>query len=109
MLGELVEMVLEAELDQAMSSGSRFGMVEALKAVGDLFSVIDGNFGAPKPLLASEACLPHSNLYERSWLYTTCGEPELGHLDMHGYIAHLHETIDRLQAIPYNTREPQGG
>jgi hypothetical protein len=43
--------------------------------------------GTRNPLLNSKACLSHSDPYERSWLYTACGEPEPGHLDVHGYIA----------------------
>ncbi len=89
MLGELVEMVLEVEPGQAITPGSRLGSVEGFKAVSDLFSVIDGTFGTRNPLLTSEACLTHSDPYERGWLYTACGEPEPGHLDVHGYIAHL--------------------
>ena len=102
MLGELVEMVLEVEPGQAISTGSRLGTVEGFKAVSDLFSVIDGTFSTRNPLLTSEACLTHSDPYERGWLYTACGEHEPGHLDVHGYIAHLQETIDRLQASRYS-------
>jgi hypothetical protein len=90
MLGELVEMVLEVEAGQAINPGSRLGTVEGFKAVSDLVSAIDGTFGTRNPLLTSEACLTLSDPYERGWLYTACGEPELGHLDVHGYIAHLH-------------------
>ena len=98
MLGELVEMVLDVEPGAAISPGSRLGTVEGFKAVSDLFSVIDGCFADCNPLLASEACLTHSSPYERGWLYEAHGEPEPGHLDVHGYIAHLQATIDRLQA-----------
>lgn len=109
MLGELVEMVLEVEPGQAISPGSRLGTVEGFKAVSDLFSVIDGTFAARNPLLTSEACLTHSDPYERGWLYTAHGRPEPGHLDVHGYRAHLQETIDRLQTSRYSGGDMQDG
>jgi len=109
MLGELVEMVLEVEPGQAITPGSRLGTVEGFKAVSDLFSVIDGTFSTRNPLLTSEACLTHSDPYERGWLYTARGEPEPGHLDVHGYIAHLQETIDRLQASRYSGENAEDG
>lgn len=98
MLGELVEMVLDVEPGDAINPGSRLGTVEGFKAVSDLFSVIEGSFAARNPLLTSEACLTRSDPFERGWLYAAHGKPEPGHLDVHGYIAHLQETIDRLQA-----------
>lgn len=104
MLGELVEMVLDVEPGDAISPGSQLGTVEGFKAVSDLFSVIDGSFVDRNPLLTSEACLTHSDPYERGWLYAAHGEPEPGHLDVHGYIDHLQETIDRLQASRYSDR-----
>lgn len=102
MLGELVEMTLEIEPGQAISPGSRLGTVEGFKAVSDLFSVIEGHFDAPNPLLSAEACLTHSSPYERGWLYTAHGKPEEEKMDVHGYIAHLEQTIDRLQASRYS-------
>ncbi len=105
MLGELVEMVLEIEPGEVISPGSRLGTVEGFKAVSDLFSVVEGRFGIRNPLLTSEACLTHADPYERGWLYTARGEPEPGHLDVHGYIAHLQQTIDRLQASRYRAAD----
>lgn len=102
MLGELVEMVLEVEPYQAISPGTRLGTVEGFKAVSELFSVIEGSFVTSNPLLSTEACLTHSDPYVRGWLYTARGEPEPGHLDVHGYITHLQQTIDRLQASRYD-------
>ena len=68
MLGELVEMVLDAKTGDAISPGSRLGTVEGFKAVSDLFSVIEGSFADRNPLLASEACLTHSDPSERGCL-----------------------------------------
>ena len=98
MLGELVEMKLDVQPGAAVSPGSRLGTVEGFKAVSDLFSVVEGSFVDRNPLLTSEACLTHSDPYERGWLYEAHGVPEPGYLNVHDYIAHLQATIDRLQA-----------
>jgi len=102
MLGELVEMVLEVQPGQTVAGGARLGTVEGFKAVSDLFCVIDGTFSAANPALTAEACLTHSDPYGGGWLYAVQGTPAEGHLDVHGYIALLTETIDRLQASRYS-------
>ncbi len=102
MLGELVEIVLDVEPGAAITAGMRLGSVEGFKAVSDLVSVIDGRLLGDNPQLTSEACLTHSDPYGAGWLYAAAGELATGHLDVHGYIAHLQETIDRLQASRYS-------
>lgn len=98
MLGELVEMVLEVQPGQHVSGGERLGTVEGFKAVSDLFCVVDGTLSSANPALTAEACLTHSDTYGAGWLYAVQGTPAPGHLDVHGYVAMLTETIDRLQA-----------
>jgi glycine cleavage system H protein len=107
MLGELVEMTLTVGPGAAIRPGDRIGTVEGFKAVSDLFSVIDGTFHGPNPAVATEACLTHSDPYGAGWLYEASGLPEPGHLDVHGYIALLTETIDRLQASRYSDHVPE--
>jgi glycine cleavage system H protein len=102
MLGELVEMVLEVKPGQTVAGGDRLGTVEGFKAVSDLFCVVDGMLAAANPALTTEACLTHSDPYGTGWLYAVQGTPTPGHLDVHGYIALLTETIDRLQASRYS-------
>jgi glycine cleavage system H protein len=102
MLGELVEMVLEVQPGQTVAGGKRLGTVEGFKAVSDLFCVVDGTLVAANPGLTAEACLTHSDPYGAGWLYSVQGTPTPGHLDVHGYIALLSETIDRLQASRYS-------
>ena len=105
MLGELVEMVLEVTPGQPLRPGDRIGTVEGFKAVSDLFSVIDGTFRGANPAISSEACLTHADPYGAGWLYEARGRPEAGELDVHGYIALLTETIDRLQASRYSDHQ----
>ena len=101
MLGELVEMVLEAEPGAAVAGGTRLGTIEGFKAVSDLFCVIDGTFAAGNPAVGAEGCLTHTDPYGAGWLYAVRGTPAPGHLDVHGYVAVLAATIDRLQASRY--------
>jgi glycine cleavage system H protein len=105
MLGELVEMVLEVETGRPVRGGQRLGTVEGFKAVSDLFCVVDGTLTAANPALTAEACLTHSDPYGAGWLYAVHGTPTPGHLDVHGYVALLTATIDRLQASRYHDGE----
>mgnify|MGYP006267809139 CR=1 FL=1 len=98
MLGELVELVLEVPVGRSVSGGDRLGTVEGFKAVSDLFCVVDGTLEAANPALTAEACLTHSDPYGAGWLYAVHGTPAPGHLDVHGYVSLLTDTIDRLQA-----------
>jgi glycine cleavage system H protein len=102
MLGELVEMTLVVKSGDLVQAGQQLGAVEGFKAVSDLFCVADGVFHGSNSALTAEACLTHSDPYAAGWLYAVEGTPEPGTLDVHGYIAFLTETIDRLQASRYD-------
>lgn len=102
MLGELVEMTLVVTPGDVVQAGRQLGTVEGFKAVSDLYCVVDGVFRGSNPMLTAEACLTHSEPYAAGWLYAVEGTPEAGTLDVHGYIAFLTETIDRLQASRYD-------
>jgi glycine cleavage system H protein len=102
MLGELVEMVLDVSPGQEVHSGTRLGTVEGFKAVSDLLCAAEGTFVGANPALRAESCLTHSDPYVAGWLYAVRGRPEPQAIDVHGYVALLTETIDRLQASRYN-------
>ena len=102
MLGELVEMTLEIGPGAAVSAGQRLGTVEGFKAVSDLYAVVEGTFVGQNAAVTAEACLTHSDPYAAGWLYAVEGVPAPETLDVHGYIALLTETIDRLQASRYH-------
>ena len=107
MLGELVEMLLDVGPGDVVAAGQRLGSVEGFKAVSDLFSVVEGVFLGTNPLLATEACLTHSDPHGSGWLYEVRGRPAAGDLDVHGYVELLAGTIDRLQASRYS--DPSSG
>ena len=88
--------------DLPVQAGQRLGTVEGFKAVSDLYCVVDGAFAGSNPALTAEACLTHSDPYVAGWLYQVEGEPGPDTLDVHGYIALLTETIDRLQSSRYH-------
>lgn len=102
MLGELVEMTLDVGPGTAVQAGQRLGTVEGFKAVSDLYGVVDGIFVEANPALTAEACLTHSDPYVAGWLYRVNGQVPRETLDVHGYVALLTETIDRLQASRYH-------
>lgn len=102
MLGELVEMTLDVAPEAEVASGQRLGTVEGFKAVSDLYCVAEGRFAGVNTALTAEACLTHSDPYGDGWLYQVEGVPAPETLDVHGYIALLTETIDRLQASRYD-------
>lgn len=102
MLGELVEMVLDVGVGATIVAGQRLGSVEGFKAVSDLYSVVEGEFLGPNPLLATESCLTHSDPHGSGWLYEVRGRPAAGDLDVHAYVELLAGAIDRLQASRYS-------
>lgn len=102
MLGELVEMLLEVTPGQQVTGGQLLGTVEGFKAVSDLYCVVDGEFLGSNPLLATEACLSHSDPHGAGWLYAVRGMPVPGHLDVHGYVELLAASIDRLRSSRYS-------
>jgi len=106
MLGELVEMLLDVRPGEVVAGGQRLGTVEGFKAVSDLFCVMEGEFLGTNPLLTAESCLTHSDPHGAGWLYEVRGRPADGDLDVHGYVALLGATIDRLHASRYSDAPP---
>jgi glycine cleavage system H protein len=101
MLGELVEARFEVEKGGAVGSGQQIGYVEGFKAASDLFCVMDGAFERGNPILDEDACIVKSSPYEDGWLYSVKGEPEESSVDVHGYVEHLGELIEKMQQEGY--------
>ena len=96
MLGELVDFNFKVQPGEAVAPGMEIGWVEGFKAASDVFCVMQGTFAGSNPALAADACIVRSDPYLDGWLYAVQGEPEEGHLDVHGYIAMLNATITRM-------------
>ena len=101
MLGELVEAQFRVEMDAPVAPGDEIGSVEGFKAASDVYCVMTGAFQGMNPALAADACIIRSSPYVEGYLYAVRGEPEEASLDVHGYITHLDELINRMQNDPH--------
>lgn len=98
MLGDFVEVEFRAAPGSAIAVGDDIGTVEGLKAVTTVFAAGTGTFldeGAP---LRADITLAESDPYGAGWLYRLQGTPAPDALDVHGYVALLDGTIDRMLA-----------
>ena len=96
MLGDIVEFEFSAAPGAAISVGDEIGSIEGLKAVTSVFSAGAGRFlgeGAP---LRQDVTLAESDPYGQGWLYRLQGEPAPDTVDVHGYVAILDLTIDKM-------------
>jgi glycine cleavage system H protein len=105
MLGELVEATFAVPHGGPVEPGQEIGAVEGFKAAASVFSVMHGTFEGLNPALVADACLVKSDPYEVGWLYAVRGRPEDDSLDADGYIALLHETIERMAAAEHAAEE----
>jgi len=98
MLGDIVEYEFTVKAGACLEPGQSIGWVEGFKAVSDLFSVMTGEFLEANPALAQDITLVDNDPYMRGWLYRVRGAPDKTALDIHGYIAVLDATIDKMMA-----------
>lgn len=96
MLGDMVEYEFSVQPSTQIGVGQAIGWVEGFKAVSDLFSVARGEFLGPNPGLARDITLADHDPYHQGWLYRVRGEPDTHVTDVHGYIAVLDATIDKM-------------
>ncbi len=96
MLGDMVEFQFEA--NPQVEVGEKIGWIEGFKAVSDIFSVAGGTFVESNPQLQQDITLLESDPYNQGWLYSINGAPEPGAVDVHGYVAILDATIDKMLA-----------
>jgi glycine cleavage system H protein len=105
MLGELVEASFPLKEGDAVEPGQSIGSVEGFKAASDVLCVMQGAFAGMNAALQADACIVKSDPYEVGWLYAVRGEPEEDSLDVHGYVALLQETIQKMQEAGYGDEE----
>lgn len=96
MLGEFVELGFEPEPGAAVSVGQSIGWVEGFKALTELYCVAVGEFLGGNPALEQDITLADTDPYGEGWLYRVRGAPDPAGLDVHGYVAALDATIDRM-------------
>jgi glycine cleavage system H protein len=100
MLGDFVEFHLDPQPGETIQLGQTMGNYEGLKAVTELYSAVDGSFLRANPALAREGDLTRSDPHGVGWLYEARGAPDPASLDVHGYLALLNVTLDRLRRPP---------
>ena len=96
MLGEIVELGFEAEPGATVETGQVIGWLEGFKAVTDMYSPLAGRFEGFNPAVDEQAALLSNDPYRRGWLFRVRGQPGDDCLDVHGYIALLDTTIDKM-------------
>jgi len=96
MLGDFVEMGFEPQPGDIVAVGERIGWVEGFKALTDLYSVAAGEFVGGNAALEQDITPTDSDPYGEGWLYRVRGAPEPESVDVHGYVAALDSTIERM-------------
>ena len=98
MLGDIVEFEFSAQPGTDIVVGDEIGSIEGLKAVTSIFCAGAGRFLGESGLLRKDVTLAESDPYGQGWLYRLQGEPAHDTVDVHGYVAILDATIDRMLA-----------
>ena len=96
MLGELVDVRLEAQTGANIEPGQIIGSIEGFKAISDIYCVGRGKFEAANPTLANDLEPLNDSPYIDGWLYQFGGEPDARAMDLDGYRNLLDATIDRI-------------
>jgi glycine cleavage system H protein len=98
MLGDMVEFGFGVKSEDSVAVGQVIGWIEGFKAVSDLYSVASGRFSGSNPALDGDITLIDSKPYGEGWLYEVNGTADPEAIDVHGYIALLDATIDKMLA-----------
>jgi len=96
MLGELVEFNFEVKPGDQVRVGQAIGSVEGFKALSQIYCAAAGEFAGDNPGLREDITRLDSDPYGQGWLYRVKGDPDPAAVDVHGYIAILDATIDRM-------------
>lgn len=109
MLGEMVEFDFRVRLGDRIEVGQVIGWTEGFKAMSDVYSAVAGEFLGPNNALARAITLIDNQPYGDGWLYQVRGAPDLGNIDVTGYIAILDATIDKMLRNRHDQGETQDG
>jgi glycine cleavage system H protein len=96
MLGDVVEFGFTPPPGARIDVGDPIGWLEGFKAITDLYSAGRGEFAGPNPRLEEDITLLDGDSYGEGWLYQVRGEPDPNCVDVHGYLAILDTTIDKM-------------
>lgn len=98
MLGDVVEVEFTVRAGEPITVGDEIGSIEGLKAVTSVFAMGSGHFLSEGESLRNDVTLAESSPYGEGWLYRLRGTPAPDTVDVHGYVAVLDATIDRMLA-----------
>ena len=96
MLGDIVEFEFGVVPGAGIRVGDEIGTIEGLKAVTTIFSAADGRYQGEGDQLRKDVTLAESDPYGRGWLYRLRGTPAPDTVDVHGYVAVLDATIEKM-------------
>ena len=97
-LGDIVEFEFSVATGAQVGVGDEIGSIEGLKAVTSVFSAGTGRFAGEGSELRQDVTLAETDPYGKGWLYRLQGEPAGNTVDVHGYVAILDATIDKMLA-----------
>ena len=103
MLGDLVEFEFSVAPGARIAVGDEIGSVEGLKAITSVFAAGGGTFAGEGERLRRDVTLAESDPYGQGWLYRLQGAPAVDTVDVHGYVAILDATIDKMLASRYDS------
>jgi glycine cleavage system H protein len=96
MLGDIVEFEFAILPGTNTSLGDEIGSIEGLKAVTSVFAAGSGRFLGEGASLRQDVTLADSDPYGEGWLYKLHGVPGGDTVDVHGYVAILDATIEKM-------------
>ncbi len=103
MLGEIVEFEFEVDEGQKVEVAQALGWIEGFKAVSDIYSVAGGEFAGVNPAVREDPELICKDPYGDGWLFALRGTPDPKAVDVEGYVAQLHATIDKMLEQPWRS------
>jgi glycine cleavage system H protein len=108
MLGDIVEFEFIVSPGTNVLVGDEIGSIEGLKALSSVFASGSGVFLGEGTSLRRNVTLAESDPYGEGWLYRLQGEPGADAVDVHGYVAILDATIDRMLASRHAGMDDEG-
>ena len=108
MLGDLVEYEFSVPPGGTVSIGQNIGWIEGFKAISTIYSVAEGEFLGLNEMLQRDITSVESHPSGDGWLYRVRGRPEPKSVDVHGYVALLDATIDKMLKSRYQQAEENG-
>lgn len=110
MLGDIVEFNFTVAPGSPVDVGDEVGTVEGLKAVSSVFAIGSGQFLGDNLALRRDVTLVETDCYGDGWLYKLAGLPAPDVVDVHGYVAILDATVDKMLASRHaGMGEDRGG